>query len=99
MQARGVLRQSSRSEPLVIFSASTDFRPRGKEPAAVMSFQTEYVEPGGLMSYSANLNDLARRAATYVDKILKGQSLPICRWSNQRSSISSSISKRPSRSA
>ena len=32
----------------------------------------EYVEYGGLMSYSANIIDLYRRAATYVDKILKG---------------------------
>ena len=31
-----------------------------------------YIDAGGLLSYGSNLPDLWRRAAAYVDKILKG---------------------------
>jgi ABC-type uncharacterized transport system substrate-binding protein len=37
-----------------------------------MYADSQYVEAGGLMSYAANFSDLHRRAATVVDKILKG---------------------------
>ncbi len=32
----------------------------------------EHAEAGGLISYGPDINDLYRRTATYVDKILKG---------------------------
>jgi ABC-type uncharacterized transport system substrate-binding protein len=34
--------------------------------------QPDYVREGGLISYSANIEERFRRAAAYVDKILKG---------------------------
>jgi len=43
---------------------------RNRLPA--MYVQREHVEAGGLMAYGVNLADNYRRAAVYVDKILKG---------------------------
>ena len=43
-----------------------------KSRLPTMYQQNTYVEAGGLMSYGVNYPDLDRRAATYVDKILKG---------------------------
>jgi putative ABC transport system substrate-binding protein len=47
-----------------------DFAAKSKLPA--MYPDIEDVQAGGLMSYGPNFADLFRRAATYVDKILKG---------------------------
>jgi putative ABC transport system substrate-binding protein len=43
-----------------------------KSRLPVIYGRPEYVEAGGLMNYGVSFTDLDRRAATYVDKILKG---------------------------
>ena len=47
-----------------------EFAAKSRLPAIYWS--PEFVEAGGLMTYSVSINDLFQRAATYVDKILKG---------------------------
>jgi len=47
-----------------------DLAAKSRLPAMYAS--SEYVDLGGLMSYGPSFPDLFRRAATYVDKILKG---------------------------
>jgi putative ABC transport system substrate-binding protein len=47
-----------------------DFAAKNRLPATYPA--SEFVEAGGLMSYAPNYTDLWRRAADFVDKILKG---------------------------
>jgi len=56
---------------------TTDYRARifeftAKRRLPTMYSRRQYVNEGGLMSYGTDRLHLARRAATYVDKILKG---------------------------
>jgi putative ABC transport system substrate-binding protein len=57
----------------VLFAQRTEvveLAARNRLPA--IYFALEFAEDGGLMSYGPSITDLFRRAATYVDKILKG---------------------------
>jgi putative ABC transport system substrate-binding protein len=60
--------------PAPIFAAHlqriADLTVKARLPA--MFYRREQVEAGGLMSYGTNFPDMYRRAAAYVDKILKG---------------------------
>src|SRR5437867_6011283 len=74
-------RQASkgRADALLVLGAQSFFLRKQIADLAVknrlpaMYGQPEYVEEGGLMSYGVSIVDLYRRAATYVDKILKGR--------------------------
>ena len=57
-----------------------------------------YVEAGGLMTYSANIDDLRRRVAIHVDKVLRALNQEISDRAAHRSSWSST-SRRPRPSA
>lgn len=70
---------SARTSALIVLSSNmlvserrrlVDLVARNRLPT--MYNVREYVDAGGLMAYGPNLADLRRRAATYVDKILKG---------------------------
>jgi len=60
-------------DPLTFFHREliTEFAAKHRLPA--MYGFSEWVDAGGLMSYGTSFPDLFRRAATYVDKILKGR--------------------------
>jgi putative tryptophan/tyrosine transport system substrate-binding protein len=60
------------SDPVTLFNrtALVDLAAKHRLPA--MYWERVFAEAGGLMSYAANDRDLHRRAASYVDKILKG---------------------------
>jgi putative ABC transport system substrate-binding protein len=44
----------------------------GKNRLPAIYHDKGFVDEGGLMSYGVDFDDIYRRAATYVDKILKG---------------------------
>ncbi len=57
----------------MLFTWRTQLADRAlKNRLPTMFAQRQYAEAGGLMAYSADFSDLFRRAATFVDRILKG---------------------------
>jgi len=69
----------SRAEALFVLESSPIFRERMQIAQLALKNRLptsfafrEYVEAGGLMAYGASFVDMARLAAVYVDKILKG---------------------------
>jgi putative tryptophan/tyrosine transport system substrate-binding protein len=58
--------------PVIIYQQAHFIDVATKNRLPAMYSQPEFVDAGGLFSYTASFSDLFRRAATYVDKILKG---------------------------
>jgi putative ABC transport system substrate-binding protein len=58
--------------PMALAHASTLAELALKQRLPAVSYSRNFAESGGLMAYGVDLDDQLRRAATYVDKILKG---------------------------
>ena len=59
-------------DPMMISNRTSIIGFAAKNRLPAMYFAREFVEAGGLMSYGPSLYENYRRAATFVDKILKG---------------------------
>ena len=76
--AFGAARKRRADAVLVLSSVVTNSHRKQIVDLAVINrlpaiyYTAEWVEAGGLLTYGASFPDLFRRAATYVDKILKG---------------------------
>jgi putative ABC transport system substrate-binding protein len=71
--------EEERADALIVYPSPVLFTERrrivdlsAKRRLPSMYMAREFVELGGLISYGTRLNDLFRRSAMYVDKILKG---------------------------
>ena len=71
--------KQKRVDAIMTVSSRTFFAERkrivelaGKYQLPAIYFTKEFIDEGGLMSYGVDYDDLYRRAAVYVDKILKG---------------------------
>jgi len=60
-------------DPLVVTQRKRIVELAAKSKLPAVYDEIDFTEAGGLMSYGTNLADVYRRAATYVDKILKGR--------------------------
>jgi putative ABC transport system substrate-binding protein len=71
--------RTARAEAVLVLSSPVSFSHRNavvtranKNRLPAIYWAPEFVEAGGLLTYSVSFTDLFRRAAYYVDKILKG---------------------------
>ena len=67
--ARGII---VTADPLFVANRAQVIQLAAKKRLAAVYFTKDFVVAGGLMSYGASRAESFRRAATYVDKILKG---------------------------
>jgi putative tryptophan/tyrosine transport system substrate-binding protein len=68
----GVFREARKKRVTALVAARNNVITAIQNRLPSMLERSDYAEVGGLMSYGANDADLYRRAATYVDKIVKG---------------------------
>jgi putative tryptophan/tyrosine transport system substrate-binding protein len=77
----GVFRDAAKARVNALVTATSQLFARYRKPIAALAIQnrwpsmyeqSSYVEAGGLVSYAANEAESFKRAAVYVDKILKG---------------------------